>query len=76
MPPQDRAKPQPTLIGFNAWVFNGLVAARGEATGPTAKWIIDRWIEANLELLAEKYGIKREDYQRKAKIVRHPSRSA
>ena len=72
MPGKHFAKPQPTLTGFTAWAFNRLVDAKGEGDGPVAKWIIDRWIEDNLPLLAEKYGIKREQFQPEKKILQHP----
>ena len=60
----DSATPQPTLLGYTAWVFNRLVAAKGEGKGPVAKWIIDQWVEQHTALLADVYEIKREQWQR------------
>ncbi len=69
----ERAKSQVTLTGYSAWVFNRLVAAKGDGPGVVGRWIIDRWIEENHELLAKAYDIKREQYTRSQKVVRHPS---
>jgi hypothetical protein len=74
MPEKDIAKPQPTLTGYTAWAFRRLVAAQGEGEGPVAKWIIDRWVEDNRGLLAEKYDIKREQYESRKKVQRLDSR--
>lgn len=68
----DRLTPQPTLRGYNAWVVKKLMAARGEGPGPTATWIIDRWISENKETLADDYEIRNEDY-RNARVIEHPS---
>ena len=73
MPERYVAKPQPTLTGYSAWVFRRLVGAKGEGEGPVAKWIIDRWIEDNHALLAEKYGIRREQWEHRKTVVPHPS---
>jgi hypothetical protein len=72
MPDEPVQKPQPTIRGYNAWVFRRLLEARGDGSGPLAEWIIDRWIEQNRELLANEYDIRREQYMRGQKVVRHP----
>lgn len=58
----ERETPQPTLKGYNAWAFRRLKGARGTGPGPTAEWIIDRWISENGEFLEREFGIRRSDY--------------
>lgn len=69
---EERLTPQPTLRGYNAWVVKKLMAARGDGPGPTAAWIIDRWITENKEALARDYDIRNEDF-RSARVIDHPS---
>jgi hypothetical protein len=63
-------KPQPTIQGYNAWVLERLVEARATSPAEVTAWIIDRWIEANRQLLAAEYGITRDQFQRAAKVVK------
>jgi hypothetical protein len=70
----DRATPQPTLLGYTAWAFLRLVEAKGEKEGTVASWIIGRWVDENWKLLEEHFGIKRDQYQqRRKKVIPHPS---
>ena len=56
-------KPQPTLTGYTAWVFQRLQKAKGLGPGPTASWVIDRWIDENRLFLEENFSIRRGDYE-------------
>lgn len=58
----ERVAPQPTLKGYNAWVFNRLLKATGKGKGPLAEWVIDQWVHANSRYLADEFDIKRAEY--------------
>jgi len=64
MPKDANKKPQPTLEGYTLWAFARLVRAKGVGPGPTAGWIIDRWIDDNRDFLEQKFGISRHEYDR------------
>ena len=66
-------KPQPTLKGYSAWVFIRLVEAKGRTPAEISAWIMERWIDENGKFLSEEFGISREQFQRRGKVVQHPS---
>lgn len=68
-------KPQPTILGYNAWVMESLVRARGTNPAETTAWVIDRWIEGNQQLLLSQYGIDRDQFQRSSKVIALPRKS-
>lgn len=65
--PKERKKPQPTLTGYCAWVFDRLVETKDDKPGKVAGWIIERWIDENRKLLDEQFDIRREQYHRAGK---------
>ncbi len=69
----DRIKPQPTLNGYNAWVFRQLLEAKGIGPAQLAEWIIDRWIDSNGQVLSDEFDVQRRDYRKLKKIVQHPN---
>lgn len=69
-------KPQPTIKGYSAWVFERLVEAKGLSPAEIAWWMIDRWVDENQKFLEGKFGITRKaflDSQHRAEVVSHPS---
>ena len=67
--PQMPFKPQPTILGYNAWVMERLVRARGTNPAEATAWVIDRWIEGSQDLLLSRYGISRDQFQAAAKVI-------
>lgn len=62
-------KPQPTLQGYTAWVFEELAREKNLGPGPMAEWIIDRWVEENPGFLGAK-GITSERFKEVLKDLR------
>lgn len=75
-PEGQKAKPQPTLHGYTAWIVNRLVKAKGIGEGPAAAWIIDRWVDENGEFLEKEFGLTRRAFEEArvgGRLVQHPS---
>jgi hypothetical protein len=56
-------KPQPTLKGYDAWVVDQLVKAKGITQAEVVAWICDRWVDSNRGFLEEEFGITRAQYK-------------
>jgi hypothetical protein len=56
-------KPQPTLKGYWAWVFDEFVQADDKEASPVAAQLIEDALRARQEELAKDYGITRERYK-------------
>ncbi len=67
------AKPQPTLKGYSAWVINRLIEAKAITSAEVTAWIIERWIDENAKFLSEEFGIARQEFIKRGKVVPYPT---
>ena len=70
------SKPQPTIRGYNAWVLDRLVRAKGTTLAEITAWVVDRWIDENRAFLASEFDITRDQFQRPRKLVPYPNKKA
>lgn len=68
-------KAQPTLRGFNAYVLARLVEARGLTVAEVAAWMIEQWIDQNMELLEARYGVSVASFEQARTREQDPSGS-
>jgi len=54
---------QTTLRGYTGWVLDQLVAIKGEPQADVAKYLLDRWVDANQQFLRDEFGLTREAFQ-------------
>ena len=72
-------KPQPTIRGYNAWVFEKLVERKALNPAEVASWIIDRWVDENKDFLEVTFGITRDEFlniKKGAEVIDHPRLSS
>ncbi len=55
-------KPQPTLKGYTAWAFDRLIKVQGISQAEGASWVVERWLQAERQYLAEQYQISPEKF--------------
>lgn len=69
-------KIQATLDGYDAWVWDKLLALTGKKNHSLGVWIFNRWIERDRDYL-KSVNLTLEDYSRETKgnVIRHPGAS-
>src|SRR5688572_26422278 len=59
----EATKIQGTLRGRSAWAFQSMMTAKGQTNAHLSSEIVDRWIDANRELIKRDYGVDLADYE-------------